>query len=425
MNAAQTLSVFFAAAVLLHFGLKLWLSHRQIKYVSAHAKTVPEQFSTRIHLEAHQKAAAYTIAKQRLGITESAFGAALLIALTLGGGLQWMSHYLAKWLDTGLVFQVAVVGAPIILMTILNLPFSAWRQFCLEARFGFNRMTPKIFVSDILKSFALSTVIGIPLLALVISLMDKAGPLWWLYAWLVWIGFNAAMLVLYPTIIAPLFNKFQPLSDAGLVQKIESLLDRTGFKSKGVYVMDGSRRSSHANAYFTGLGSSKRVVFFDTLLQRLTPEEVQAVLAHELGHFKLNHITKRLVLMLIGSFTFFAALGWLAQQLWFYQGLGVEPMLHASNHGHALILFMLALPVVMLPFAPVFSYLSRAHEFEADTFAARHTQAQDLVSALVKLYQDNASTLTPDPLYSMFYDSHPPACARIEHLHKQSAGALG
>lgn len=421
----HVLSVVFAAAVLLSLGLKLWLSSRQIKHVAAHAAQVPERFAQHIEPDAHRKAAAYTLAKQRLALIESCFGAAVLVALTLGGGVQVLLSTLSAQLGTGLLFQVALVAAVMLLVTLLDLPFGWYRTFHIEQRFGFNRMTPGLFVADLLKSLVLSAAVGLPLLALMLWLMQAAGPYWWLYAWGVWAGFNALVLVLYPTLIAPLFNKFQPLTEAALLERINALLARTGFASRGVFVMDGSRRSAHGNAYFTGLGAAKRIVFFDTLIERLTPPEIEAVLAHELGHFKLKHIAKRLALMLFGSLLFFAALGWLAGQLWFYQALGVAPLLNAPNDGLALILFVLVLPVVMLPLAPLANALSRRHEYEADAFAAHHTHAGDLTQALIKLYKDNASTLTSDPIYSAFYDSHPPAALRIAHLQTQGNAAAG
>ncbi len=418
LSAALTFA--FAAAVLINLGLKLWLASRQIRHVTTHADQVPERFASHVSLDAHRKAAAYTVAKQRLALIQSAWGALLLVALTLGGGLQFLVTTLSAVVGTGLTFQVTLVVSVALFITLLDLPFGWYRTFRIEQQFGFNRMTPGLFVTDLLKSLALSAAVGVPLLALVLGLMQSSGPHWWLYAWGVWAAFNALMLALYPTLIAPLFNKFQPLANNALVERINALLTRTGFASRGVFVMDGSRRSAHGNAYFTGLGAAKRIVFFDTLIERLTPTEIEAVLAHELGHFKLKHIAKRLALMLASSLLFFAALGWLARQLWFYQGLGVEPLLHAPNDGLALILFVMVLPVVMLPLSPLVHALSRRHEFEADAFAAQHTQATDLIHALVKLYQDNASTLTPDPLYSTFYDSHPPAALRVARLQSLS-----
>lgn len=416
-------SLLFVAFLLLMVGLKYWLAARQIRHVAAHADAVPAQFAERVSLEAHRKAAAYTIAKQRFGLIETAVGTALLVALTLLGGLQAIADALAVLLGRGFLFQIGVVAAVVALVSLVDIPFSWYRQFRIEQAFGFNRMTLRVFFADLAKSALLAALLGLPVLAVVLWLMERAGDLWWLYAWGVWIAFNALVLVLYPTVIAPLFNKFEPLADAALADRIARLLARTGFSSKGVFVMDGSRRSSHGNAYFTGLGRNKRIVFFDTLVERLQPQEIEAVLAHELGHFKLKHIRKRLALSALASLGFLALLGWLADQTWFYQGLGVQPALDARNDSLALVLFILAAPVFTFVLAPLASALSRAHEFEADAFAARNSSAHDLVSALVKLYQDNAATLTPDPLHSAFYDSHPPAAIRIERLLAQPAPA--
>jgi STE24 endopeptidase len=418
---SQLLSLLFVAFLLLMVGLKYWLSWRHVRHVGQHADAVPPQFADRVSLEAHRKAAAYTIAKTRLGVVDTAVGAAVLIGLTLLGGLQWIADQTSAWFGRGFVFQLAIVAAVVLLLAVVDLPFSWFRQFRIEQRYGFNRMTLKLWVTDLAKSLVLASVLGLPLLAAVIGLMREAGPYWWLYAWLLWIGFNALVLVIYPTVIAPLFNKFEPLKDSALAQRITELLARTGFSSKGVFVMDGSRRSAHGNAYFTGLGRAKRIVFFDTLVERLQPAEIEAVLAHELGHFKLKHIAKRLVFSFLASLVFLALLGWVAEQPWFYTGLGVTPALDGGNQGVALVLFMLVLPVFTFVFAPLASYLSRRHEFEADAYAARHAKAKDLVNALVKLYEDNASTLTPDPIHSAFYDSHPPASLRVERLVAGSA----
>jgi STE24 endopeptidase len=409
-------SLVFVAFLLLTVALKYWLATRQIRHVAAHADAVPAQFAERVSLDAHRKAAAYTIAKQRFGLIETAVGAALLVALTLGGGLQAIADALATLLGRGFLFQVGVVAAVVVIVSVVDIPFTWYRQFRIEQAFGFNRMTLRTFFADLAKSALLAALLGLPVLAVVLWLMERAGDLWWLYAWLVWIAFNALVLVLYPTVIAPLFNKFEPLADAALADRIGRLLARTGFSSKGVFVMDGSRRSSHGNAYFTGLGRHKRIVFFDTLLERLQPQEIEAVLAHELGHFKLRHIGKRLALSALASLAFLAVLGWLANQTWFYQGLGVQPALDARNDGLAIVLFILVAPVFTFVLAPLVAAFSRAHEFEADAFAARHSSAHDLAGALAKLYQDNAATLTPDPLYSAFYDTHPPAVIRIERL---------
>jgi STE24 endopeptidase len=406
----------FVALLLLMLSLKCWLSARQMHHVAAHADAVPKQFADRVSLDAHRKAASYTIAKQRFGLIETAVGAAVLIALTLLGGIDLISTQIAHLVGRGFAFQILLVATVLVLVSLIDLPFSWYRQFFLEQAYGFNRMTPRLFLTDLAKSAVLAVVLGLPILAIVVWLMQEAGALWWIYAWLVWAAFSLLIMVLYPTFIAPFFNKFEPLKDASLAERVQQLLTRTGFSSKGVFVMDGSRRSSHGNAYFTGLGRAKRVVFFDTLVQRLTASEIEAVLAHELGHFKLKHITKRLIISFASSLALLALLGWLANQAWFYEGLGVTPQLDARNDGLALVLFMLVLPVFTFVLAPLASVFSRRHEFEADAFAARHASASDLVAALVKLYEDNAATLTPDPVHSAFYDSHPPATIRIERL---------
>ena len=413
---AQLLSLTFVVFLLLMVGLKYWLSWRQVRHVGRHADAVPSQFADRVTLEAHRKAASYTIAKTRLTLFETAVGAALLVLLTLLGGLQWIADGLRSFVDEGIAYQLIFVAVVVVALGIVDLPFSWYRQFHIEQRYGFNRMTPALWLTDLAKSFALAAVLGLPLLAAVVALMRGAGEWWWIYAWMLWVSFNALVLVIYPTVIAPLFNKFEPLKDSGLAQRIAELLTRTGFSSKGVFVMDGSRRSAHGNAYFTGLGRAKRIVFFDTLVDRLQPSEIEAVLAHELGHFKLKHIAKRLAFSFFASLVFLALLGWLAARPWFYTGLGVTPSLEGGNEGAALVLFMLVLPVFTFVFAPIASHFSRRHEFEADAFAARHASAQDLVNALVKLYEDNASTLTPDPIHSAFYDSHPPASLRVARL---------
>jgi len=415
------LTIAFVVFLLAMVGLKYWLAFRQIRYVSAHANAVPPQFADRVSLDAHRRAAAYTVEKTRLGLFETAIGAVLLVVMTLLGGLDWLVRALAGVGTSDFVLQMLIVAVVLLLASLLDLPFAFYRQFHIEQKFGFNRMTVKLWILDLAKSLVLTALLGLPLLTAVLWLMRSAGDLWWVYAWLLWVGFNALVLVLYPTLIAPLFNKFEPLKDSRLAERITALLRRTGFSSKGVFVMDGSRRSAHGNAYFTGLGRAKRIVFFDTLVERLQPSEIEAVLAHELGHFKLKHIAKRLVFSFLASLAFLALLGWLITQSWFYAGLGVTASLTGSNHGVALVLFALVLPVFTFVFAPIASLLSRRHEFEADAFAARHASAGDLVNALVKLYQDNASTLTPDPLHSAFYDSHPPASIRIERLVHQAA----
>ena len=413
-------SVLFVAFLLLTLVLQFWLGSRHIRYILQHRSKVPAEFATKIPLDAHQKAADYTIAKTKLGMVMLLVSSTVLIGFTLFGGLQWLAVTLVKLTGPGMTYQISLLAAFAIISSAIDLPFDYYKQFVLEEKFGFNKMTLGLFFGDMIKGTLLGAAIGLPLIWVMLTLMDKSGALWWLYAWLVWSGFQLLMMLIFPTWIAPLFNKFTPLSDEALRIRIESLMQRVGFASKGLFVMDGSKRSAHGNAYFSGFGASKRIVFFDTLLSRLAPEEIEAVLAHELGHFKLKHIVKRIGVMFLVSLGFLALLGFLKQQMWFYTGLGVEPMLLASNDAMALILFMLTLPVFTFVLSPLTSISSRKHEFEADAFAAKHTNADNLVAALVKLYEDNASTLTPDPLHSAFYDSHPPASVRISRLLQTS-----
>ena len=410
-------SILFVAFLVLTMALRFWLAGRHIRHVLARRAAVPAEFAASIPLAAHQKAADYTVAKTKLGVAAMLFSSAVLVGFTLLGGLQWLSATLLAATGPGMGFQIGLIAAFAIVSGVLDLPFDWYRQFVLEQRFGFNKMTPGLWLADMAKGVLLGAAIGLPLLWVVLTLMDKSGALWWFYAWLVWSGFQLLMMVLFPTVIAPMFNKFTPLADDSLKARIEGLMTRVGFASKGLFVMDGSKRSAHGNAYFSGFGANKRIVFFDTLLARLAPAEIEAVLAHELGHFKLKHIVKRIVLMFAVSLGFLALLGYLKTQVWFYTGLGVEPLLGQSNDAMALILFMLVLPVFTFVLSPLTSISSRKHEFEADAFAATHTDARDLVSALVKMYEDNASTLTPDPLHSAFYDSHPPATVRIAQLN--------
>jgi STE24 endopeptidase len=414
--SSAAFSALFVGFLIVTLLVRFWLSSRHIRHVQAHRGAVPAEFTEKIPLQAHQKAADYTVAKTKLGLVGLLVNAAVLIGFTLLGGLQWLSTALFKQTGPGMTYQFALIATVTIITAVIDLPFDLYKQFVLEEKFGFNKMTLGLFLTDLVKSALLGVVIGLPLVWVVLTLMEKSGALWWLYAWLVWSGFQLLMLLLYPTVIAPLFNKFTPLQDESLRARIEELMRRVGFASKGLFVMDGSKRSAHGNAYFSGFGAAKRIVFFDTLLSRLGPQEVEAVLAHELGHFKLKHIVKRIVVMFTLSLGFLALLGYLKTQAWFFTGLGVEPLLLAGNDAMALILFMLALPVFTFLFLPLNSFTSRKHEFEADAFAAKYTNAQDLVSALVKLYEDNASTLTPDPLHSAFYDSHPPASMRIHQL---------
>ncbi|QJD98710.1 M48 family metallopeptidase [Massilia forsythiae] len=414
-------SLLFVFFFVLTLALRSWLATRHVRHVLRHRDRVPAEFAASIPLEAHRKAADYTVAKTRYGLFHALFSGLVLIGFTLLGGLQALSGALLQAFGPGMAYQVALVAAFAAVSGALDLPFSYWFQFVLEERFGFNKMQPGLWWRDLAKSTALGAALVLPLLWAVLFLMERAGSLWWLYTWLVWSGFQLLMMVVYPLFIAPLFNKFTPLADDSLKARIEGLMARTGFAAKGLFVMDGSKRSSHGNAYFSGFGANKRIVFFDTLIERLAPPEVEAVLAHELGHFKLKHIVKRIAAMFALSLVFLAMLGWLKGQAWFYTGLGVTPLLGAPNDAMALLLFSLALPVFLFPFAPLSSFGSRKHEFEADAFAARHSDARDLVSALVKMYEDNASTLTPDPVHSLFYDSHPPASIRVRHLQTGAA----
>ena len=413
---SSAFSILFIAFLALSVVVQFWLASRHIRHILTHRNVVPPQFTAKIPLSAHQKAADYTIAKTKFGMLTLVVNTAVLIGFTLLGGLQYLSITLLNSLGQGMVEQIALLVAFGLITSIINLPFDYYKQFVLEEKFGFNKMTLGLFITDMLKGTAIGAAIGLPLIWVILTLMGKAGDAWWLYAWLVWSGFQLLMLVLYPTLIAPLFNKFTPLTDDSLRTRIENLMSRVGFASQGLFVMDGSKRSAHGNAYFSGFGSAKRIVFFDTLLARLAPQEIEAVLAHELGHFKLKHIVKRIAVMFLISLGFLALLGFLKGQTWFYTGLGVEPLLNSSNDAVALLLFALVLPVFTFLLSPLTSISSRKHEFEADAFASKHTNAQDLVSALVKLYEDNASTLTPDPLHSAFYDSHPPASVRIDRL---------
>lgn len=392
--------------------LQWWLNQRQLRHVASHRAAVPAAFTDKISLEAHQKAADYTSAKVQVGRIELLYGSAILLFWTLGGGLNLLDGVWANWTSNPLLQGVAVIISLILIGTLLDLPFSIYRTFSLEERYGFNRTRAGVFIGDMLKGFILTLLVGAPLVWVVLWLMQHAGSFWWIYVWAVWMSFSLLMLFVYPTWIAPLFNKFTPLEDSELKQKIENLMQRCGFTSQGIFVMDGSKRSSHGNAYFTGLGNNKRIVFFDTLLKSLSGEEIEAVLAHELGHFKRKHIQKHILTMAGLTLVSLALLGWLMQQGWFYQGLGVN---QESIHT-ALILFMLLLSVFGVYFQPVFSHISRKHEFEADDFAAAQSKPDELIKALVKLYEENANTLTPDPLYSAFHDSHPPAPVRIAHL---------
>ncbi|HXH73024.1 MAG TPA: M48 family metallopeptidase [Mariprofundaceae bacterium] len=408
----QTFSLVFIAFVVLATATDYWLAARHARHVRAHRGAVPQRFAGVISLEAHQKAADYTLAKLFVDRWAGLWGVALLIIWTLGGGLEWLDQMVRGFGFGGLATGVAVMLGFFVIGQLLEMPFDLWKTFGVEARFGFNKMTPGLYVSDLFKQLGLMLAIGGPLAFVILWLMQGMGSLWWLYAWLVWTAFSLFMIWAFPTFIAPLFNKFTPLEEGEFRSRIEALLARCGFTSKGLFVMDGSKRSAHGNAYFTGLGNAKRIVFFDTLINTLQVDEAEAVLAHELGHFRHGHVKKRLIIMTAMSLAGFAALGWLMQQAWFYQGLGVS---EGSNH-IALLLFMLVMPVFLFWAGPISSWFSRRHEFEADAYAAAHADAEKLISALVKMYEDNAATLTPDPLYSAWHDSHPPAPVRIAHL---------
>jgi STE24 endopeptidase len=420
-SPSMILALVFALFVTLEACIKLWLAGRQAKYVQQHRAAVPAAFAGKVSLAAHQKAADYTAAKMQFSMLNILIGTALLMGWTLLGGLNWLNQALLDLMGAGMWQQLALIVGFTAIGGLIDLPLSWYSQFKLEAKFGFNRMDMKTFVKDTVMGAVLGLAIMLPMAWIVLTLMAQAGALWWLYAWAVWAVFSLAMMVIFPTYIAPLFNKFSPLDDASLKERVTALMQRTGFTAKGFFVMDGSKRSAHANAYFTGLGASKRVVFFDTLLSKLNVSEVEAVLAHELGHFKHKHVTKRLVIMMASSLAGLALLGWLSQQQWFYFGLGVQPNLTGPNHALALMLFMLATPVFMFALSPISAYFSRKQEFEADAFAVAHADGRDLVQALVKLFEDNASTLTPDPLFVKWYYSHPPASERFARIQGAAA----
>ena len=414
----HTFTLIFLFALLVTTLTQVWLSFRHIRHVRAHQHKVPEEFSSTISLVDHQKAADYTCAKTTAGYPGILLHVVLLLAFTLGGGLNALSEFWAGWFSDPVVHGMALIISTFMIMSAAELPLSYYRVFVIEERFGFNKMTPLMFFTDLIKQTAIGLLLSAPLLFCILWLMEKMGDLWWLYAWFAWIVFNLFVLAVYPAWIAPLFNKFTPLQDAALKTRIEQLMDKCGFTASGLFVMDGSRRSNHGNAYFTGFGKTKRIVFFDTLLSRLDPGEIEAVLAHELGHFKLRHVIKRIAVSFVISLGFLWLLGYSMQQAWFYEGLGVA-VDSVPSTAMALLLFFLVMPVFTFLLHPISSLYSRKHEFEADAYAAQNASADDLIHALVKLYQDNAATLTPDPLHSAFYDSHPPASIRVAHLQNQ------
>ena len=422
LSPSMLLTLGFAVALAVQLLVQLWLNTRQVRHVAQHRQQVPPAFAAHISLGAHQKAADYTLTKARFGLLHMTWGAAILLGWTLLGGLHALQGALLQVMAPGMAQQLALLAAFALISGVLDLPFSLYQTFVLEARFGFNKSTPAIWLGDLLKSTVLAAVIGLPIAWVILWFMAATGSLWWLWAWCIWTGFQLLLMWIFPTFIAPLFNKFEPLTDESLKHRVTSLMQRCGFAAKGLFVMDGSRRSAHANAYFTGFGASKRVVFYDTLLQQLNADEVEAVLAHELGHFKHQHITKRMVGMFVLSLIGFAILGWLSQQVWFYTGLGVVPStatafgLPAHDDALALLLFMLALPVFTFWLAPLMAHFSRRDEFEADAYAMSQANGSALASALLKLYEDNASTLTPDPVYARYYYSHPPAVERLARM---------
>jgi len=402
--------------------IRVWLATRHIHHIQTHRNSVPENFSSQINLDSHQKAADYTCAKTRLNYANILLETALLLVLTLGGGLNALNVFWSNWFSDPLSHGMVLILGTVLLLGLVEIPINYYRTFVIEKKFGFNKMTHTMFFVDLIKQGTLGILLGLPLLFGVLWLMGKMGANWWLYVWLMWVTFNLLILSIYPTWIAPLFNKFTPLDDASLKERIEKLMQKCGFKSSGLFVMDGSRRSSHGNAYFTGFGKNKRIVFFDTLLSHLNGPEIEAVLAHELGHFKRRHVIKRIIWTFTMSLVFLWLLGYLMNQNWFYQGLGVftsnEALtsVHSSSTAMALLLFFLVMPTFTFLFQPISSLYSRKHEFEADAYAVDKSSASDLIQALVKLYKDNAATLTPDPLHSAFYDSHPPASVRIARL---------
>jgi STE24 endopeptidase len=412
MNA---FAILFLAALLASTGLRLWLASRHVRYIQSHRGAVPPAFSGDIGLDAHQKAADYSSAKTRLNMLVLVFDAIVLLVLTFGGGLQAIDNLAAAYTSGGLLRGVVFVAILTVIMSVVELPFDLYRTFGIESRFGFNKMTIGMFFGDLAKQAAVGAILGLPLLLAVLWLMAGMGDTWWLYVWLVAVVFMLFVQFIAPSVISPLFNKFVPMQDDERKARIEALIKRCGFTSSGLFVMDGSKRSSHGNAYFTGFGKSKRIVFFDTLLSRLEIPEIEAVLAHELGHFRMRHVVKRLALMAVFSLIFFFVLGQLKNQEWFYQGLHVG---FPATDAMALTLFFMVVPVFTFFLQPLLAMYSRKHEFEADQYAAKFTPARDLVHALVKLYKDNASTLTPDPLHSAFYDSHPPASIRIARLEQ-------
>ncbi len=412
----NTFTIIFLFALTISFSIQFWLAKRQASYVASHRSAVPEAFKDRVSLEAHQKAADYTIEKGKLGEIDSVIGVIVLLLLTLGGVINWAFEFWSAQVSSPLIAGVAASASIFLLMTLIDIPTSLYQTFVIEEKYGFNKSTVQQFIKDHLMQLALGAAIGLPILALILWVMDSVGSMWWFWAWLIIISFSLLMSWLFPTVIAPLFNKFTPMEEGSLKDRIQGLLARCGFNSQGIFIMDGSKRSGHGNAYFTALGNNKRIVFFDTLVKSLDEEELEAVLAHELGHFKCKHVIKMLIASSIMSLISLAILGWLISQPWFFTGLGVQ---QASNAA-ALLLFLLVSPSFTLFMQPISAYFQRKFEFEADDFAANNAKSTKMISGLVKLYEENASTLTPDPLYSAFHYSHPPAAIRIAHLEAKA-----
>jgi len=416
MNPSLSMTLALTAVLIANLFTKLWLTGRQVRHVAQHRQAVPATFTDTISLQAHQKAADYTLAKARLGLLDMGLDAVLLMGWTLLGGLDLLNQLTLTWLGVGMTQQLVLVVSFAMIGGLIGLPLTLYQTFGIEQGFGFNNTTPALWLSDLLKGLLVGLVLGLPILALVLWLMDTGGATWWLYAWVALVAYQLLVMWIAPNVIMPLFNKFTPLEDASLKERVTALMTRSGFTAKGFFVMDGSRRSAHSNAFFTGLGSAKRVVFFDTLLAQLNGDEMEAVLAHELGHFKHRHILKMMLTSFAVSLAGLALLGWLSQQVWFYTGLGVTPNLKGDNSALALLLFMLVLPLVTFFVSPISARRSRRFEFEADAYAVANSDAKALGSALLKLYQDNASTLTPDPWFVAFYYSHPPASQRLARI---------
>jgi len=415
----HTFTIIFLIALAFSYAIQFWLSIRQKSFVLNHRATVPEAFKATVALDAHQKAADYTVEKGKLGDIDSVIGIIFLLLLTLGGGISMAFNYWSTFDLSPMLADLAAVATIFLVMTLFEIPTSLYSTFVIEEKFGFNKSNLAQFFKDQGISLALVMIIGMPILALLIWVMDSIGSLWWLYAWAILMSISLLMSWLFPTIIAPLFNKFTPMEDGTLKDRIQNLLQRCGFSSNGIYIMDGSKRSGHGNAYFTGIGNNKRIVFYDTLIDSLDDEELEAVLAHELGHFKCKHVIKMLIASSITTLCSFAVLGWLITQDWFFSGLGVDTHSNAA----ALLLFMLVSPVFTIFMQPISAYFQRKFEFEADDFASQNAKPSKMISGLVKLYEENASTLTPDPLYSAFHYSHPPAAIRIARMETKMHSA--